>query len=121
MAGPVRGRLRPAARPGGLTRPDPVTAPASGPPRPPRPPPPTRKDHCKAAQRRPTELSRAQSPGETPRAEIGLKTIYRNSPVDSGLGRWFWAIALLQRRAGTGLHQPGAESHVAGASTRSGP
>lgn len=68
----------------GLTRPDPVTAPASGPPRPPRPLPPTRKDHRKAAQRWAAGPSPPQSPGETPRAEIGPKTIYRNSSVDTG-------------------------------------
>ena len=50
---PVRGRLRPAA-----ATPSHV---------------PTRKDHRKAPQRRAAEPSRAQSPGETPRATIRPK------------------------------------------------
>ena len=57
---------------------------ACGPPRPPRPMSSTRKDHRKAPQRRAAEPSRAQSPGETPRATIRPKTIYRNSSVDRG-------------------------------------
>jgi len=79
---PARGARPHRSR--GLTRPDPVTAPASGPSRPPCPLPPARKDHREAAQRRAAEPSRPQSPAETPRADIGPETIYCNSSVDPG-------------------------------------
>ena len=49
MDEPARDGLRPAPGPGGLTSPDPVTAPANGPPRPPRLPSPDQEDHRKAA------------------------------------------------------------------------
>ncbi len=84
MAKPVRGSLRPAPRPGGLTSPDPVTAPANGPARPPRPLSPDQKDHRKAAAQAGGGTPTPATTRETPRAQIRPKMIYRNSSVDPG-------------------------------------
>src|SRR5206468_12090795 len=83
---PPRGRLPPAARPGGLTSPDTGQHSPNGPPRPPAPVPRTRKITHKPQPRRPARPPCPDSPGETPRAKIGPEMIYRNSSVDSGLG-----------------------------------
>ncbi len=84
MDEPVRGRLRPAADPGGLTSPHPVTAPPSGPPRPPAPHPRTRKITRKPPhEARPGRHTQAH-PAKLRMHRSSREIIYRNSSVDPG-------------------------------------
>jgi hypothetical protein len=66
---PLPGRHRPT-RAGGLTSPDPVTAPANGPPWPAAPSPQLRKITHRPQPRRAARPPCPDSPGETPRAQI---------------------------------------------------